>query len=104
MALSSPLLTARLVAATLLLAMLSACGGGDGSNDGRLGSRILSMIQPSDDDGQVVGTETIRREIRGLNGSIATVILGDQGNLLRTTQTDSEGKFEFTNVPYGPVR
>jgi hypothetical protein len=99
---TSPLATTRLVASALLLAMLSACGAGsDADNDSGAATVIAAAVGTA--SVQAPKTATIRGEVRGLNGSTATVILGNQGDLLRTTQTDKAGKFAFTGVPNGAV-
>jgi hypothetical protein len=99
--LPSPLPATRLIASILSLAVLSACGGGADSGAGA--PTVTAAAMTTVTSAQAPSTAAVRGEVRGLNGSIATVILGNQGDLLRMTQTDKAGKFAFANVPGGSV-
>lgn len=87
----------------LLLAALSACGGGNAPGQAGPTGQGGSSSQHGNEGntGQVAGTQTVRGRIVGLQQALATVTLGDQAQLLMTTQTDIEGRFEFTGVPHG---
>jgi hypothetical protein len=82
------------------LLMLAACGGnissdvaGTGANSAQRGNKPT--------DSQLEGSQTVRGRIFGLQGTIATVTLGNQAQVLGIIQTDAQGRFEFTGVPYG---
>jgi hypothetical protein len=98
----TPGFSPRLLAACALATILSACGG-DGNTDAQLRARQGGAMAGQDGAAQPAGNETVSGQILGLNGATATVILSDQAAVLLTTQTDAQGRFQFTGVPYGAM-
>lgn len=94
----TPCAASRFLIACTLAAVLNACGG-DSTTAAQQRARQGGAESVSAD--KPAGNETINGEIRGLNGAIATVILSDQARLLMSTQTDTQGRFQFAGVPYG---
>ncbi|GAB2874105.1 hypothetical protein GCM10027277_49180 [Pseudoduganella ginsengisoli] len=95
----TPCTSSRFFVACAVAALLSACGG-DSNTDSQPRARQGGLdVAPGAE--QPVGNETVKGEVRGLNGVIATVVLSDQAKLLMTTETDPQGRFQFTGVPYG---
>jgi hypothetical protein len=92
----------RLFSTLAFAVVLTACGGGSSPAPGQQAAGASSAQRGAAQlAGQLNGSQTVRGRIFGLGGAIATVILGDQAQVMMTTLADADGRFEFSGVPYG---